>query len=106
MWESRHRRFHYAMVGACQEKWLLWFWNILADHSERYRKFRLLQRLPVKSKDRDIEAEHHAIMQAVLARDHKLATNLMSAHLTATQQSVALGLNAQSLSSPPTKGSP
>jgi GntR family carbon starvation induced transcriptional regulator len=102
LWESRHRRFHLALVGACQEKWLLWFWNILADHSERYRKFRLLQRMPSKSKARDIEAEHHAIMQAVLARDHQKATQLMSAHLTATEQSVAWGLQAQkSLSTKP-----
>ena len=105
LWESRHRRFHHAMVGACQEKWLLWFWNILADHSERYRKFRLLQRMPVKSKARDIEAEHHALMEAVLARDHSLATRLMSDHLSATEKSVALGLAASPPSIWPTKGS-
>jgi DNA-binding GntR family transcriptional regulator len=77
----------------------------LADHSERYRKFRLLQRVPVKSKARDIEAEHHALMQAVLARDHSLATRLMSAHLSATEKSVALGLAASSSTSLPSKGS-
>jgi DNA-binding GntR family transcriptional regulator len=93
------------MVGACQEKWLLWFWNILAEHSERYRKFRLLQRMPVKSKARDIEAEHHALMEAVLARDHSLATRLMSDHLSATEKSVALGLAASPPSIWPTKGS-
>ncbi|NBX54522.1 MAG: FCD domain-containing protein [Betaproteobacteria bacterium] len=105
LWESRHRRFHSALVGACQEKWLLWFWNILADHSERYRKFRLLQRMPNKNNARDIEAEHHAIMQAVLARDLQKATELMSAHLTATEQSVAWGLQAPNPLSASTKGS-
>jgi GntR family carbon starvation induced transcriptional regulator len=43
-WEAQHRSFHFALVSACQEKWLLRFWNILTDHSERYRKYRLLQR--------------------------------------------------------------
>lgn len=100
LWESRHRRFHYALVSACQEKWLLWFWNILADHSERYRKFRLLQRKPAKSKARDIEAEHLALMQAVLARDHDRSIRLMSDHLTATEKSVAMGLAAADPNAP------
>lgn len=105
LWESRHRRFHHALVGACQEKWLLWFWNILTDHSERYRKFRLLQNLPAKSKARDIHAEHNALMQAVLERDHALAATLMSAHLSATEKSVALGLSNLPPASLSNKGS-
>lgn len=105
LWESRHRQFHHALVSACQEKWLLWFWNILADHSERYRKFRLLQPVPRKSKARDIEAEHHAIMQAVLGRDHVQAITLMQSHLSATERTVAQALKAQTTPPVSRKGS-
>jgi DNA-binding GntR family transcriptional regulator len=106
LWESRHRQFHHALVSACQEKWLLWFWNILTDHSERYRKFRLMQRATraKQPKARDIEAEHHAIMQAVLGRDHNRAIELMHAHLSATEQSVAEGLKARISSTPNRQG--
>ena len=89
LWEARHRRFHFALVGACGSAWLLRFWNILADHSERYRKFRLLHRHDAQAEVRDINAEHAALMAAMLDRDAPRATALMDAHLAATEHSVA-----------------
>jgi GntR family carbon starvation induced transcriptional regulator len=90
-WEAQHRSFHFALVSACQEKWLLRFWNILTDHSERYRKYRLLhqqaQAAPVQV--RNVNEEHQALMDAVLRRDIPTATRLMQEHLNATEQSVA-----------------
>ncbi len=44
LWEVRHRNFHYALVSACGSSWRLRFWGTLTDHSERYRKLRLLRR--------------------------------------------------------------
>lgn len=88
-WELQHRRFHLALVSACGSEWLLRFWNVLADHSERYRKVRLLHRLDVDAEVRDINAEHAAIMAAVLKRDAKKATRLMDQHLTATESYIA-----------------
>lgn len=82
-WERAHRRFHLALVAACGSDWLLKFWNTLADHSERYRKLRLLSRS--ERGNRDVNAEHRQIMEAVLARDIDRATTLMDAHLSATQ---------------------
>ena len=94
LWEERHRRFHYALVSACGSDWLLRFWNTLADHSERFRKLRLLNRHVAAAEVRDVNAEHRAIMDAVLARDVPTATRLMDQHLTGTEQSVARLLDA------------
>lgn len=88
-WEERHRRFHFALVAACGSDWLLRFWNTLADHSERYRKIRLLRHREAQAEVRDVNAEHAAIMEAAIARDVARATSLMDAHLAATEKSVA-----------------
>ena len=88
-WEAQHRRFHGALVGACGSHWQLRFWNTLADHSERYRKLRLLRRHEAEAAVRDVNAEHRAILQAALDRDVARATGLMDAHLAATESSVS-----------------
>lgn len=92
-WEASHRAFHYALVAACSEKWLLWFWNILADHSERYRKQRLLRLhasgAATVGRARDVQQEHQALVEAVLGRDADRACALMDAHLTATERAVS-----------------
>lgn len=88
LWESRHRRFHLALVSACGSDWLLRFWTTLADHSERYRKIRLLHHRQAQAEVRDVSAEHSAIMEAVLARDAGRACALLDAHLETTQTSV------------------
>jgi DNA-binding GntR family transcriptional regulator len=88
-WESQHRRFHLALVAACGSAWLLRFWTTLVDHSERYRNIRLLRHRDANALVRDVNAEHQAIMQAVLARNTPAAVALMEAHLTATERAVA-----------------
>jgi DNA-binding GntR family transcriptional regulator len=95
-WEARHRRFHYALVAACGSEWLLRFWNSLSDHSERYRKVRLVhyrEETPVGRDEaalqREINDNHARIADAALARDTGLATALMDEHLTQTEQAVA-----------------
>jgi GntR family carbon starvation induced transcriptional regulator len=88
LWEDRHRRFHAALVAACGSDWLLRFWGTLADHSERYRKIRLLHHREAPAEVRDVNSEHAAIMEAVLAREVERACALLDAHLHATQTSV------------------
>ncbi len=95
-WEESHRRFHFSLISACTSQWLLRFWNTLADHSERYRKMRLLH-LQEISGTRDVNAEHADIMDAVLARDIARATALIDAHLQATESAVARLLDADSI---------
>ena len=83
-WESQHRRFHEALVGACGSEWLLQFWNQLVDHSERYRKIRLHGPLVA----RNVQAEHQALLDAALRRDADALVALMEQHLLGTEQAV------------------
>ncbi len=93
-WEVQHRRFHHALIVACPSDWLKRFWATLADHSERYRKIRLLNHREAAALVRDINAEHVAIMQAVVARDATRAVVLMDEHLRATERGVSAFLEA------------
>jgi GntR family transcriptional regulator, carbon starvation induced regulator len=88
LWEVRHRHFHFALVEACGSPWRLRFWNTLTDHSERYRKLRLLRRKDSAAKVRDAVGDHRRIEEAVLSRDIPSATRLMDEHLSATQRAV------------------
>ncbi len=83
-WEALHRQFHHTLVSACGSQWRLSFWNTLADHSERYRKLRLVADLPHRASPRDIQAEHEAIAAAVINREVDAALALMDAHLART----------------------
>lgn len=85
-WERRHRAFHHALVAASGSDWLMRFWHDLADHTERYRKLRLLNRQPPA---RDVDAEHRALADAALARDADMAVALMNVHISRTEDAVA-----------------
>ena len=97
LWEARHRDFHWALVAACRSDWLLRFWNTLTDHSERYRKIRLLHQPagPRQRKPRNTQDEHQAIAAAVIERDVARAIGLMNHHLEATERSVLSLLQKQ-----------
>lgn len=88
-WEVQHRQFHYALVSAAGSDWLLQIWRDLADHSERYRKLRLLNYRNLAADVRDVNVEHRAIMEAVLSRDTAHAVSLMNTHLRKTEDAVA-----------------
>ena len=83
-WVGRHHVFHRALVNACGSPWLLGFRNVLHEQSERYR------RLAIRdfSKPRDVEAEHAAIVEAVLRRDSDAAVDALAKHFTATMHIV------------------
>lgn len=87
-WEGFHRDFHFALVSACSSDWRLRFWNTLTDHSERYRKLRLVAGDPEGSVSRDIQAEHKAIADAVIHGDEERAVTLMDGHLAGTENVV------------------
>lgn len=84
LWELRHRAFHLALVQGCGSPWLLRIHGQLVDQSERYRRIRLLRHQDHSAQVRDVNAEHQALMQAVLDRDLERARGLMAAHLEAT----------------------
>ena len=89
LWELRHRSFHHALVAGCGSPWLLRLHGQLVDQSERYRKIRILHHLESQAQVRDVNAEHQAVMDAVLRRDAAQAVVLMTQHLVATSDATA-----------------
>ncbi len=87
-WERGHRDFHCALIAACSSEWLLHFIGILYGHTERYRRIRFERTMPRKLV-RDVEAEHRALMDAVLARDKRRAVKLLTEHLDKTAKFIA-----------------
>lgn len=87
-WVVRHRIFHRALVNACGSPWLLGFRDVLHEQSERYR--RLSIRRELGGKPRDVEAEHEAIVAAVVERDADAAVRALSTHFGITKDFVEL----------------
>lgn len=80
--ESRHHAFHRALLAGCGSAWMLEFFERLYAATERYR-------IPVLLASdgrggRDIQAEHSALADAVLARDAARAEALLVAHYQRT----------------------
>ena len=61
------------------------FRNTLYEQSERYRRMAVA----IKSSGRDIDAEHRAIVEAVLAGDADRATREMARHIERTTAAIA-----------------
>jgi len=83
-WEERNRAFHRSLLAACPSAWTLHFLGTLYQQSERYRRYTLQNRpLP-----RNVHDEHAAIMQATVARNVKLAVQLITGHIELTLDAV------------------
>jgi DNA-binding GntR family transcriptional regulator len=87
VWIVRHRVFHRALVNACGSQWLLGFRDILHEQSERYRRLSVRRET---GRVRDVEAEHAAIVQAVLGRDADAAVAALTKHFLTTMHLVEL----------------
>jgi DNA-binding GntR family transcriptional regulator len=83
-WVVRHRIFHRALVNACGSPWLLGFRDVLHEQSERYRRLSIRD----VSKARHVEAEHAAIVAAVLRRDADTAVAALAKHFNVTMRFV------------------
>jgi GntR family carbon starvation induced transcriptional regulator len=83
--DKLHKQFHTALIAACGSRWIIGFAEMLFDNARRY------QALSISSAahPRDVEGEHRAIMDAVLARDAELAVRLHTEHISRTQEIVA-----------------
>lgn len=80
--EQRHREFHRALISACGSTWLLDFAGTLGTETERYRTLAL--RSATLRRDRDLDAEHKALLDAALARDADRAAGLLDEHYRET----------------------
>lgn len=76
-WEERNWAFHYALEGACGSPWLNHFISLLAVHSKRYRS----RFFDYRDDALLAQAEHKALMDAVLRRDADTACRLMTEHV-------------------------
>lgn len=75
-----HSAFHYALVAACDSRWLLRLRGILFAQSERYRRLSV----PLGGNTRNLLKEHRDLMNVVLGRDADRAVTLIHDHFTAT----------------------
>jgi DNA-binding GntR family transcriptional regulator len=79
-WTRLHIRFHDDLIAACDSVWWLRLREELHMQAERYRRMIL----PQKRGNRDVEAEHRAILDAALSRDGERACEALSDHLNLT----------------------
>lgn len=87
--KTRHHAFHRALLAACGSDWLLDFFERLYAATERYRIPALTS---AGAQKRDIDAEHGAIADAVLARDAALAEQLLHEHYLRTAAAIRSGM--------------
>jgi len=80
-WVRNHAEFHLALVSACGSRRLLALHSQLYEQSERYRG--LLFDL---ESDRDVESEHHVIVEFALARDAESLVQATANHLRKTTE--------------------
>jgi GntR family carbon starvation induced transcriptional regulator len=76
-WERRHRNFHRSLISACPSPWLLHFDWLLACQFDRYRRLVTLK----AGATRHGREQEEALFNAALARNAKLAGQILCAHI-------------------------
>jgi len=79
-WNCRHNRFHDALTSACPNTWLLRLQRMLFIQSERYR----MLSVNMTRGERDLKAEHKALMEAALEKNVYKVQSLMCEHIQKT----------------------
>lgn len=79
-WESLHRSFHMALIGACGSRWLTAYCDQLNDLADRYRQLAIRVTYP----GRNELDEHMAIKDAAVARDADAAVKILTDHYRLT----------------------
>ena len=80
-WERAHHEFHATLVAGCPSVWMRRFAAILRDQTARYRH---LSVAAPQAQERNVKAEHDAIVAAVMSRDVDLACRLLTEHFATT----------------------
>ena len=80
-WLSRHDDFHKVMLEACGSPRLFQMVRQLADAAEMYHR----ALLPATGRDEEMEREHEALLNAILAEDADTAIDILKAHLERTR---------------------
>ncbi len=85
LWEERHKKFHLALIDACDSRWLIEQTESLFDCADRYRHLAL----KAGGQNRDAVDEHQTVMEAVLDRNADLAVRLLNEHIAATAEIIS-----------------
>jgi DNA-binding GntR family transcriptional regulator len=80
-WLDLHRAYHYSLVAGGESTRLRGIANTLRDNAELYRMW---SRMWAHDVDRDLRAEHRAIMTAALSGDQEAAVAALSQHIART----------------------
>lgn len=76
-WEEIHRRFHFALIGACGSPTLLQFCKQIYHRFDRYRRIAI----PVQAFMAGPAQDHREITQAALSGNTRLAQSLLRRHI-------------------------
>jgi DNA-binding GntR family transcriptional regulator len=79
-WSIAHDDFHSKLTSACTSKWLMRVRAQLFAQAERYRRLSV----PLDTGGRDVNAEHHELLKAVIMRDLERAKAMIANHLNTT----------------------
>lgn len=80
-WVVAHAAFHAGVLAGCANRRLRAIADGLRDSAELYRQWSL----PIgHDNDRDVAGEHHALLDAVLARDAETAVGVLTRHIEHT----------------------
>ena len=90
VWEEVHRGFHRALLSMCGSSPLRTFCDQLADQLYRYR-YRQISVRKIYPR-RDIDAEHQAILAAIVRDDADAAVLALQAHYRATAEVILADL--------------
>lgn len=84
-WVEQHAAFHAALLDGCANRRLKAIAASLRESAELYRRWSL----PLgDDRERDIAAEHAAILEAALAHQSEPATSRLAAHIQRTTDSL------------------
>lgn len=86
-WERAHDTFHGVLISGCPSAWMRRFCTTMREQTARYRA--LSAGLGRHAEQRDVDAEHGAIVDAIVQRDADRACALLSDHFAATTKLVA-----------------
>ena len=91
-WSEAHKDFHFALLSACKNEWLLSFCHKLYEQLRRYRGRRRLISASSPLVRSSLVQEHKDILDACLARNGDQASQLLIEHY---QRSFEIVMNTQ-----------
>jgi DNA-binding GntR family transcriptional regulator len=84
-WDEVHHRFHFALLSNCGSRWLLRIFDMLYDHTTRYRNLSLRDR----GSWQQILSEHEVLYSAAIRGDVEAAVAALEEHLARTVKAVS-----------------